>query len=293
MENMKILKNFVKSQKADFLAERFWSERTSIIRVDDIPDEMDVDESCQSLSYFAYRMGKRDPFWHENKEEVEKYCFSGDQQELAKRIEKLGYDITLSGRSGFAARNTYIVKVPEQMIEEKENVDICAISGWIDLTKNPPVKEGEYKIVNVEKIYYSCFEEQVVVPLLQEIKEKKKEKLKEKLFPHLSKPWIGIKAGDRVGVEIPILEELLKEEGFFELWWKKLHGGDYRQNIGPTIVTVWVKKGARAKVPVIETKIGKLIGKGGKNIKRICKEHRVALNLFPVEYAVDAINTKI
>jgi len=231
------------------------------------------------------------PVWYTG-EKPEHYSFSADQTRLAEKLREKGYELEKIGRSGFEARNRYRLRIPEDYIKLKDRIEVFCpflIRSSVEETLD------DYEIKTFKDVYLCSFEQEVIEPLREEIKEEAKKEIREKLSPYLGQDYLCLKYGDRVGLNLELTREILEEEGYGCVWTYKLHGGDHRQNIGPTVVGCWVKRGLKyIRIPAPKERIGKIIGRGGSNIKEIKKELNIKrIDLYPVDYYQDAINVII
>lgn len=243
----------------------------------------------------------------------EQYKFGGDRHKLAAKLKERGYNVEHEGRSGFDARNKYIMSIsnPESYVESKHSTvaivniyleidDECFDEKRLDiidigessleeaLEKAEGGEDEEYKVVIFKTtLYKNRFYEKVVEPILNEMRAERLQKLQDVLTPYMDRDVLYVFMEDKEG-EIPLIlyEEDVEEatNGQYVYLWSYSYGGDYRRNILPKRVICYVKRGTHKSINVLvinhKNKIGKLVGKGGKRIKEFCKKNGIKFIRF-------------
>lgn len=221
-----------------------------------------------------------------DKEKVSTYSFSADNVELKDKLESWGYEVEKQGGSGFAARNKFVVKVPEDMIHEVKGNIIFWGSSYVDEKGVERKRKEELNLFKGFTFYYNNIGE-----VIEKAKEAVLEEQADKVIESLPKDNVFyIEVGGRGIVDHDIMEVVEKKCGLVPVWDKQTKISDHRQGITSTYLTAYVRAGANKtfNVKVPEDIIGKVIGKGGSRIKDISKKAKGFIKLESVS-SVEAI----
>lgn len=209
----------------------------------------------------------------DGKIELENYLafpsFSADQEELISELKKReDIELSYSGRSGFASRNTATVKTKEK----SENYDLKTLIRYY--SKNGTryaidnnTQDVYYSLEDAEKAYeaYTQAKESIRTQRLERFMSKFRERSLDGVFS------IVPEGGYEEKVEIP-------EGKFLECFrMRTANTQDYRQNRSHTDDVGYIDiekakslvRNGKIHINLLEEYMGKMIGKKGSNIKRL------------------------
>lgn len=198
-------------------------------------------------------------------------CFSADQTELKEAVETIGTSVLEHrGRSGFASRNSYIVRPTEKTTEYDIKViqDIWPDAGVIRYMTEPDnVKTLDYCQEDVEKAYATVAKAKELIKSrrLERFSSKFQERSLDGIFS------IVAEGGHEEKVEIP-------EGRFIECFRARTaNTQDHRQNLTHTEDVGYIDaervkqavKDGKVHINIPEEYMGRMIGAKGSNIKRL------------------------
>ena len=213
----------------------------------------------------------------------EKPVISMDQECLVKKI-KAKYETWVDGRSGFAARNKLLIKYEPEKRKIINYEFVASRDGLKKIIKDELEKVSDECCV-LEKFFeiklegmtiYFLKKEEIEVEdfsSLQADIEKFKEECERELAEAVYKEYGQVLEGVEFG---PFKDFNRIPDDYVVIWSKRTKlTADHRQNRSHTYAYWAVKKGTKGVVEVRlpeDAPIGKIIGKGGENIKELAKE---------------------